>query len=231
MRRTMLAAGLLTITSIATAQTALQVKQSFKNTTVYLLSNASQFLSPSENYFNGTRQYFTDNAQSFFVPYGTVDYVYPNKISVTAPGEWTGECVAFVKGVTTQWFSAANLIGSGNFINTSTPVFSVIGVFGESAVDDNGYASYSYSHGHLAIYLGANSGGIVVMDQNHDNGRTMAIHTIPWYSSSSDRRMSAANYRIVVNWYLCTNRREWDNILGRKWEEIFLDLFFHNRIS
>jgi len=199
-RRTLLASFLsVGIVGTVSAQTPLQVQQSFKNNFNVILSNFSQFSHPVQSYNGGYRWYLTDNTQSFFSPYGQVNYVYSNKLSLTHSsdigGGGHGQCVTFVKAVSTPSLGSGSW-KAGNYILYNLPQPYTPIAFFSHPNDSNKYDSWGGT-GHAALYLGTTNEGIMVLDQNHDYGKTLTVRTIPWYSSSTDPRMSAANYRVI----------------------------------
>jgi len=200
MRRTMLAPGLLTITSTTRAATQLSVKSSFKNSIVFILSNFNQCTHPEQTYAGGLFWYLNDSVMNLFSPYVWLDLINPNKISLTHSsdigGGGHGQCVTFMKSTATMSVASSAWIGGAFIVNSLPSAGTPIAVFSKPGNPDK-YDSWGGS-GHAAIYLGTttNNSGIVVMDQNYDYTQTLAIHVIPWYGNSGTT--NAQNYRTIL---------------------------------
>jgi len=220
MRRNMLAVVLSAATSIAGAQTPLQVKQSFVNSFPSVFSDTN--FHSQETYFSvGVRRYLRYNsvtvnglhAYNWYTDYVDYDaFGNPTKISLTAQVDWENgyqkQCIGFVKAVVTQSFQTSQLTGGFHISPSNLPSpFSIIGIFGTSGNNDPDYNPvYHNAYGHVAIYLGEiptnnpYEKGIVVLDQNHDeNGSgAIAIRTMKWNTSTQTRAYNPNHYRVVM---------------------------------
>jgi len=199
----------IVFSSLAFAVDKLQLRNDFKNNLPALITN---HLGVPEPHNDGYRFYLVDSwttrnlleVHSQAIADYDLNYT-PTRVSLTNSAEYynqnyTKQCIGFVKAVVTDrnWIMG-NLRGSFSTIAQQLPQpYDIIGYF-SGGVDSNGY-KYNGSNGHVAIYLGTyGSNHIMVLDQNHDYGGSLAVRILPWNSSvSSDARMSAINYRVVM---------------------------------
>jgi len=100
----------------------------------------------------------------------------------------------------------------GDFINfdNKPPMYSIIAIFDPN----DGEYKNSTSQSHVAIYLTSDANAITVVDQNHDNTETLAIHTIPWNSTGAKRRDSSVNYQLVM-------QKTWSSFRTPQWGSFF----------
>jgi len=200
----------IVFSSLTVAAEKLQLRNDFKNNLPVLITN---HLSSAEQHNDGYRFYLVDSWQARNLlqvhSQAIADYdlnYTPTRVSLTNSTEYynqnyTKQCIGFVKAVVTDrnW-TMEHLRGNSYTIAQQIPQpYDIIGYFSGNAWSD-GYYRYSGSNGHVAIYLGTyGSNHIMVLDQNHDNGGSLAVRILPWNSSvSSEPRMSAKNYRIVM---------------------------------
>jgi len=102
-----------------------------------------------------------------------------NRISLTAQADISGyghgQCVGFVKAVSTPLVATSSYVGGEYLIVDDLPIpGTIIGVFGTPSDPDS--TSYDTGgNGYVAIYVGkiptdnAHDTGIVGLDQNHDD--------------------------------------------------------------
>jgi len=211
MIRSLAGVSCIVFSSLTFAVDKLQLRNDFKNNIQALALN---HLASAEAHNGGHRFYLVDSTEarnllevhSEAIADDDLHHT-PTRVSLTNLAEYnvpqyTKQCIGFVKAVVTDrnWIMA-NLRGSPNKISSSNlpQPYDIIGYF-SGGIGADGYYSYNGYDGHVAIYLGTyGSDAIIVLDQNHDNGGSLALRTLPWNSSvTTEPRLSAKNYRIVM---------------------------------
>jgi len=169
-----LLSGTLALSSSVFAGTPLQVQTSAKTD----LPKLQKYASESHNSWGYSVQYIkhnTTNKNRLSPTYGNVKMVTVGNnayLTLDKPGEYSGQCVSFVKAVTVNPGGTSSW-KPGAAVTNSTPNWSVIAKFkGGNTYPQNGT-------GHVAIlYQNQSNGRAYVIDQNYDN-RTSGNHKAP----------------------------------------------------
>jgi len=190
---------------LAVEYKVLKVKSSFKHTVPILSFQYLNVLREGKRFLVGSNA-----TKNLLKNYGNVQLKTENlgnniteeRIRLQRNGESGFQCVGFVKAVTEHPFDKNTYSWRGGELISKTsapPIYSVIAVFKNN--DSNNMEDRTYENSsttsHVAIYLGATTSYILVIDQNSDNNGTLAIRRIPW-STNGPARNSANNYRIVT---------------------------------